>query len=288
MNDGAEIIDKYINTLWVALLLSLPLIAIAWKKGFFHFTPSALIPIRGADVFQAFALFIFVQVALMPAALFVLFSLTGEGVPQNLSLSLQGWINVLNVEGTFLAIFIFYLSLSRSLRHQIWGDSSLWYRHLLIGITTWFLSYPIVLVFNQLMSLMVWVIFQQEPTAQVAVKNFAQILSHPFLFWTMTLVVTCIVPMVEELLFRGFLQSWLRRKFHSSLAAIALTSIIFAFFHYSTSQGVSNIELISSLFVLSCFLGYLYERQHSLWASIGLHGFFNGMSVLMITQAQNL
>jgi uncharacterized protein len=66
------------------------------------------------------------------------------------------------------------------------------------------------------------------------------------------------------------------------LGSILLASLIFAFFHFSYSQGIDNIEVITSLFVFSCFLGFVYERQQSLWASVGLHALFNAISVVLI------
>ena len=63
-----------------------------------------------------------------------------------------------------------------------------------------------------------------------------------------------------------------------------IASLIFAAFHFSTSQGLNNIELLVSLFVLSCFLGFLYERQESLLASMALHATFNAISILAILE----
>jgi membrane protease YdiL (CAAX protease family) len=106
-------------------------------------------------------------------------------------------------------------------------------------------------------------------------------MEFPWLFWSSVILIVTLVPFLEEVLFRGFLQTWLRRVVGVS-GAIWLTALTFALFHFSTSQGADNVELISSLFVLGCFLSFLRERQRSLWAPIGLHAAFNAISILMI------
>jgi hypothetical protein len=95
------------------------------------------------------------------------------------------------------------------------------------------------------------------------------------------IAVVIIAPIAEELLFRGTFQQYLR-KFFSVKTSILLTAAIFACFHLSFSQGLGNFSLIPSLFIFSCFLGYIYERQGSLFASIGLHLAFNLASSLQI------
>jgi membrane protease YdiL (CAAX protease family) len=94
-------------------------------------------------------------------------------------------------------------------------------------------------------------------------------------------MVIGIVPVLEELLFRGFLQGAFRR-FFSVRTAILFSSFIFALFHFSLGQGVNNMTILVSLFILSLFLGFLKERQGNLWGSIAMHMTFNAISVAMI------
>jgi membrane protease YdiL (CAAX protease family) len=103
----------------------------------------------------------------------------------------------------------------------------------------------------------------------------------PILTIVSVLAIVVLVPVIEELLFRGFLQSWLVSRF-TPFTSIALSSAIFTMVHFSPSQGIANAELMTGLFLLALFLGYLYQRQGSLWASIGLHCTFNAVSVTMI------
>jgi hypothetical protein len=94
-------------------------------------------------------------------------------------------------------------------------------------------------------------------------------------------IVIIAAPVIEELLFRGFLQNYFKR-YLGTKAAILITSLCFALFHLAPSQGLGNISLVISLFSFACFLGFVYERQKSLFASIGLHMFFNLVSSIRI------
>ena len=172
-------------------------------------------------------------------------------------------------------------------RKSVWGNNafksiSQSAKDFFIGFCAWFVGYPIMLVVGQLASILTLIFFLPSTVEQVAVRYLRQIMDYPVLFISTSLLIVFVVPIVEETLFRGFLQTWLR-KWLSRTGAIIVSSLIFALFHYSSSQGQNNIELLCSLFTLSCFLGFVYERQQSLWASIGLHTTFNGISVLALT-----
>ncbi len=94
--------------------------------------------------------------------------------------------------------------------------------------------------------------------------------------WGLRLVIVgfsvLIVPVFEEMLFRGFLQTTLRSLTHQRpWAAIVLTSALFSLLHPPTH--------VPALFILSCGLGYAYERSGSLLRPMFMHIFFNGVSV---------
>jgi len=84
---------------------------------------------------------------------------------------------------------------------------------------------------------------------------------------------TILAPLQEEVLFRGLLQSMLR-KYIKPWPAILLTSILFAAVH----QEPQNIP---ALFVLSLVLGYNYERTGRLFSSILIHVLFNGTMIVL-------
>lgn len=104
------------------------------------------------------------------------------------------------------------------------------------------------------------------------------------------ITTTTIVPVFEELLFRGLFQTTIRsylekskienrklkiRAFGPAWLAIAITSIIFATIH-------SNADHWPALFVLSVCMGYAYEKSGSLLRSIFIHCLFNASSVISV------
>jgi len=84
-----------------------------------------------------------------------------------------------------------------------------------------------------------------------------------------------LAPVAEEVLFRGMLQSMLRRATASPWTAVVITSVIFGLIHYS--QPTAVLPLI----ILGAVLGYNYERTGRLLAPILLHAFFNAATLLI-------
>lgn len=113
--------------------------------------------------------------------------------------------------------------------------------------------------------------------------------------WLLILTAVAIAPLSEELLFRGHLQTLLRRMFValSSLgnragapmtaprkppvwqtwAGILLTSCLFARAH--------DPWMRPPIFFLSLGLGYCYERTGNLWTSMTVHCIFNSISTFV-------
>ncbi len=90
-------------------------------------------------------------------------------------------------------------------------------------------------------------------------------------------LVTAVVPVMEEMLFRGLMQSAFKAILPGVWPAIVATSVLFALVHYSTHA--------LSIFSLSCCIGYAYERSGSLFRPIFIHIFFNAASTLAALMA---
>lgn len=273
---------------WFALSAGLWALAIAWRRGFFKPFPFNPYPhIRGIDVLKGFGCFLFIEILFIPGLIGMVSIMAGIDLKETFELypQVKGWMNLLIILGGFAGVSLAYLTLTPLQRDQLWHQTTTrWYVHIAMGVVAWFISYPIVLAFSEGVSLILWHFFQQPFVEQIAVQNVRNTMISPLLFGFTTICIVTIVPLTEEFLFRALLQSWLKGRFNSAWVAIVLSSSIFALFHYSKLHGITNIELLSSLFLLSCMLGYLYERQRSLLAPVALHGFFNFMSLLMITQ----
>jgi hypothetical protein len=81
-----------------------------------------------------------------------------------------------------------------------------------------------------------------------------------------------VVPLTEEMLFRGMLQTVLRSYIARPWPAIIFASLVFVMFH-------ENPQHWPALFVLSLCLGYAYEKSGSLFRPIFIHSLFNALSV---------
>lgn len=141
----------------------------------------------------------------------------------------------------------------------------------------------------------------EHPRAHEALEL---LLNEPYYAQGLTLLsILVLAPLVEEVIFRGLLQTLIRqflmhlklgghndgliasgldqsqivadeRRSHGVMryqwAAIVLTSIAFA--------GVHETWSMPPIFVFSLCLGYVFERTGNLWSAITLHALFNGVS----------
>lgn len=82
-----------------------------------------------------------------------------------------------------------------------------------------------------------------------------------------------VVPVFEELLFRGLLQTTVRSHTRMPWVAIIATSILFSMLHPPTHWFAMTM--------LSVGLGYAYEKSGSLFRCICMHILFNGFVVTM-------
>ena len=86
--------------------------------------------------------------------------------------------------------------------------------------------------------------------------------------------VLVIAPIVEEVIFRGYIYRILKSKIPIIFATI-INSTLFALIHY-------NVLSYILLFVLSIFLTYIYERNGSIICPIIIHSLFNLMMSILI------
>lgn len=262
----------------------------AWNNGYFSFhrlvkDPEEKLPNK--TFFWAFGIFLFLQLLVIPLTFefWYYFYTLGE-VHFSRSPEFQGWITVYGVLMSAIGMLLYFFALPPKSQGIVLGPyaSKGWTSKIhdfFIALLTWLLSYPLVVAVGQAVAIVLMYTYQNVEPEQLAVNQIKSASTSTSLLVILILCVILLVPMIEELLFRGFFQNWLK-KFMSTWQAIMLTSFIFALFHFAPSQGMGNIELLISLFVLSCFLGFIYERQKSLWAPICLHAIFNAVSIFLI------
>ena len=89
-----------------------------------------------------------------------------------------------------------------------------------------------------------------------------------------------VAPILEELIYRGLVQTALLELDANKhrWCVVLIASSWFTLIH----QGAVTWQAMPALFVLSIFLGWLYERTKSLGPSIVLHMGFNAFNFLWI------
>jgi membrane protease YdiL (CAAX protease family) len=97
-------------------------------------------------------------------------------------------------------------------------------------------------------------------------------------FLATLLCVGILVPIAEELFFRGALFTWFRQRFNFPLALLA-SSLLFALGHADT------IGVVASAFVLAVVNAWALERTRMLWVPILMHMTTNTVAVLIIYAA---
>lgn len=90
-----------------------------------------------------------------------------------------------------------------------------------------------------------------------------------------------LAPIVEELFFRGILQSALARRWRSQWRAIAVSATAFGLIHFQ------NVETVPALALFGAALGYAYAKSRSLTLVIALHALFNLKTMLWISFYRN-
>lgn len=99
------------------------------------------------------------------------------------------------------------------------------------------------------------------------------------------IAIAVIVPVLEEMLFRGLFQTVIRSlletrdlklksRYHPWIA-IFITSGLFSMVH-------GNVPHWPALFILGVCMGYAYEKSGSLFRPILIHAFFNSFAVISV------
>ncbi len=93
--------------------------------------------------------------------------------------------------------------------------------------------------------------------------------------WATVIVMAVVVaPLVEEVIFRGYLYG-VARKFAGRWAAVGVTAALFAAIHIN-ALGLLPLALLGVVFALA------YELTGSLWTNILMHVCFNGLTLVML------
>jgi|ERR1043166_5011030 membrane protease YdiL (CAAX protease family) len=160
------------------------------------------------------------------------------------------------------------------------GLTQRWQVALAAGVFAACIFFPLGLMIQQIMG---WLMenlpyFHVQPTPQQAVQTIRSANTW-FDRITLAAATIIIVPISEEVLFRGILYTWIRNLGFKKLALVG-TSLAFAIVHF-------YVQGLPALFLLAIILGVLYERTGNLVAPIVAHSVFNTLNLIVLYGFQN-
>ncbi len=151
-------------------------------------------------------------------------------------------------------------------------------RAVLIGVATTLLLWPIMTCVSTVAALMVeWV--RGQPVDTIAHTTLRQLAATPSGAWPalMAILVVLVVPVLEEVMYRGLLQRAIAAFDLGRGAAIGGASAIFVLMHL----GTVSLHAMPALLLLSLGLGWTYERTGRLAAPIAMHVLFNAINLVL-------
>lgn len=260
-------------------VIALLILFIGWRKGFFQFEEKPWpVPVTLLQLLGAFAIYFLASYFLSDFGAKVLRkTLTTK------YLGLMSWLSfgISFIIAIILGIYLLLLprEVGKGILRREHADHPL-HQDVWAAIYAWIMAFPLVLFLSQALEMLVTKLFGMSKLPdQLAVKFLKSTFDTPLYFVLAVISIIILAPLIEETLFRGFLQTFIRKHLGPK-QAIIITSVCFSLFHYAAGQGLGNIMIIISLFVLALFLGFLYEKQGSLLAPIVLHSLFNTISVI--------
>lgn len=285
---GKAIILSHLKMALLFGLMGAVTSTIAYRRGFFRLTPFPTSPVKIRYPLIGLILYLVIFIFSAPLALRLI-----ESHFSDLSDLLRGSPTLLMTLAqifsiAFVTVYLFLFSLIQpaGTNPMIWNASQKrnpksYLHDFGLGILIWLVGFPIVVFFNQIAEFLSYVLFGVSGIEQIAVRYLRLVQESPFLLIVALFSILVAAPILEELVFRGFIQTYFKQKWGFKWALI-LSSAFFALFHLAPSQGIGNFPLAISLFTLALFLGFLYERQGGLTAPIALHMTFNSISVIRI------
>ena len=109
-------------------------------------------------------------------------------------------------------------------------------------------------------------------------KAIADLANDPLRFWAAVPAVVFLIPMAEELIFRGAIFSALLKSGAGKPATVLLTSAAWALLHAFAAPWL----FVCLIFVMGVALGVLLLRFGSLWVTIVCHCLWNGLTTFTI------
>ncbi|MBX6315244.1 MAG: CPBP family intramembrane metalloprotease [Isosphaeraceae bacterium] len=113
-----------------------------------------------------------------------------------------------------------------------------------------------------------------RPEVNPQVASLAPALDSPVMALILALTVVVLVPLGEELFFRGILYGWLRRRWGVATAGL-LSAVAFGLVHIDPAVIMGTI-------VLGLVAALAYEASGSLWTAVLVHATNNGVALAVM------
>ncbi|MBI3236457.1 MAG: CPBP family intramembrane metalloprotease [Chlamydiales bacterium] len=226
----ASLYFEYIELSLVFGLIAFGLHRLAKAKGFYLDLSSRhteKIPLKLTSVILVFAIYLVMTLGISSLFAQIIRSLYAIEHAKP-SFAAMGWLQLTIVLST---LFLFYLY-SRTLPSSVIGKmiknpschhaSIPW--DIFMGLLTWVISFPLVIAIGQFTDMLLYLTTGFESYEQVAVRYLKMALSSPQTLSVALFTILIGAPAIEEFLFRGFLQTYLKR-WMSIRWAIILSSL---------------------------------------------------------------
>lgn len=154
-------------------------------------------------------------------------------------------------------------------------------RSVLLGLLCGVLAFPVlVTVGNVGVQIQTWL--GHAPATSLGHPLLVMLRDNPDSGWAWLLGACAVVgaPIVEEMLYRGLLQSFVLRVTGLPWAGVLLSGTVFMMVHYQ-SDGSVPWAAMAEIGVFGLILGVTFERTGRLGVTIAMHVFFNAANLVL-------
>jgi membrane protease YdiL (CAAX protease family) len=200
---------------------------------------------------------------------------TGQ-VPTLKSMGIWAVIGVLLLQNTLILAYANW----RAGEHRtwLWGDAPVRFGHILVYSAV---AVPLVLVVNIVVGAVFYVFGMQHNQSALYPLTAGDTLGQIGFF----AVAVVLVPVAEEVLFRGYIYGRVARL-SSPGVAIVSSAVIFAAAHtWSASSG--SIALVVQTCALGLVLGWIRSQSQSTFPSMVAHALNNAVALLLVISCVN-
>ncbi len=266
-------------------VITLLVILAAKKLKFFSLPKEYRVPVPFSLVVFVFFLYLAIVIYVSPFILGYFYKIIINAADEHKkNIIINTLINFSNAVLVTFSLFFLGYFMKKDLWKLIWFgpmDDKRVVKNILFGAISFLIALPLSVFSKQLIEFIIGLFYTVPLPDQEAINFVRNAKDLPSTIMFAIILVIIYAPVIEELIFRGFLQNSLT-NYLGRFFSIIITSLCFSFFHFSINQGIANFSIITSFFILSCLIGFVYERQKSLFAPIALHAAFNLFSVINI------